>query len=89
MIRRARFRASAFRGCAFSKKRDQSECRRRSKGDAQNSIVNSDHLVDRSTADMAIQHWLGLLSKRRARIDFADPDKSRRDWVALTEQMTG
>ena len=58
-------------------------------GDAHDSIVNSDHLVDRSAADVAIQHWLGLLSKRGARIDFADPDNSRRGGAALTEQTTG
>ena len=79
MIRTARFRASCFnaRLPTFDKKSDHPPRRLRKKDDAHYSIDHSDSFAARSFADLAVQHRLGLLSKRRARIDSVDRDNSR------------
>src|SRR5213082_1479616 len=58
------------------KKSDHPPRRLRKKDDAHYSIDHSDSLAARSFADLAVQHRLGLLSKRRARIDSVDRDNS-------------
>jgi len=59
------------------KKSDHPPRRLRKKDDAHYSIDHSDSFAARSFADLAVQHRLGLLSKRRARIDSVDRDNSR------------
>jgi hypothetical protein len=84
MIRTARLGASGFQGQTISQKKANRPVRRlRSKVDAHYSTYHSGSVVDRSVAGMAIQHWLGLLSKRRARIDSGDLDNPRRDRATL------
>ena len=68
---------------SFGKKSDHLPRRLRRKGDAHYSIDHSDYSVARSFADMAVQHRLGLLSERRARIDSSDRDNSRLDEATL------
>jgi len=77
MIRTAWLRASAFRRLAVSEKSDHLPVHSRRKGDAHYSPYHSDSVVARSIADVAVQQRLGLLSKRRARIDSVDRDNSR------------
>jgi hypothetical protein len=83
MIRTARPRASGFQDRRFSKKSDQPPGRLRSKVDAHYFTHHPDFVVARSFADVAVQHRLGLLSKRRIRIDSGDLDNSRRYWATL------
>ena len=64
--------------------------RPRSQGNAHYSTNNSDCPVAGSSARLAIQRWLGLLSKRRDRIDSIDSDNPRRDGAGVkseTEQL--
>lgn len=58
----------------------------RSKVDAHYSTPHFDSVVARSFAELAIQRRLGLLSKRRARIDPADRTDSLPDGETLTGQ---
>ena len=84
MIRTARFRASGFQAQSILKKGDRlPRCLRR-KIDAHHSTSHPDSVVARSFADLALQHRLGLLSKRRARIDSGDRANSRLDETSLT-----
>jgi hypothetical protein len=61
------------------KKADQAPDRPRSLGDAHYSTHYFDYRVAWSSAGLAIQHWLGLLPKRRDRINLVDCDNPRRD----------
>jgi hypothetical protein len=84
MIRTARLRASGFQGRRFCKKKSDQPMRRlRSKVDAHYSTYYPGSVIDRSFAGVAVQHWLGLLPKRRARIDFSDLDNPRRNRATL------
>jgi hypothetical protein len=67
----------------FAKKNDQPPRRLRSKVDAHYSTSHLDSVIARSFADLAVQRRLGLLSKRRARIDSIDRDNSRLDEASL------
>src|ERR1700719_2142281 len=60
----------------FAKKNNQPPRRLRRKVNAHYFTPHPDSVVDRSFARVAIQHRLGLLSKRRARIDPFDPGHS-------------
>jgi hypothetical protein len=83
MIRTARFRASGFQAQSILKKGDQLPRRLRRKVDAHYFTSHPDTVVARSFANVAVQHWLGLLSKRRARIDSGDRANSRPDEASL------
>src|SRR5437879_9992115 len=94
MIRTARLRASGFQARAISQKNDQPPQRLRRKVDAHYFTPHPDSVVDRSFARVAIQHRLGLLSKRRARIDPFDPDHSRPNgttliWIKSSSERSG
>jgi hypothetical protein len=71
-----------------AEKGDRVGRRLRSNVNAYYSIPHPDSIVARSFADLAIQHRLGLLSKRRARIDSVDRNNSRRNGATLIGQRT-
>src|SRR5207302_800805 len=67
------------------KKGNRRSRRPRSKDDAHYSTPHFNSVIDRSFAGVAIQHRLGLLSKRRAGIDPGDRGNPRRDGKSLTQ----
>src|SRR5205823_13770437 len=87
MIRTARLCASGFQDQVISSgKNDQSPERLRRKVDAHYSTPHFDSAVARSFADLAIQRRLGLLSKRRVRIDSVNRPDSLPDAETLMSQ---
>ena len=82
MIRTAGVRASSFQRLAIQKS-DRLSAHRRNNLDAHNPFNHLDSASDRSLAGVAIQHRLGLLSKRWTWIDPSHRNNPRRDGEAL------
>jgi hypothetical protein len=69
-------------------KSNQALSRLRSLGYADHSTDYSDPIVAWRSAHLAIQHWLGLLPKRRTGINFADRGNPRLDGATVTSETS-